>query len=200
MLHVIRRQQDSLALPFDDKLGADEDDNMDEEEDDSADGADVNFNVTVTKGASSLVFECISDGTYVDVRHVSLEPAGMWSCLCGVACRGLRVPVLVLGALRSALPPPTAPSMLFVTGGLESETSYTGPVFAELDEQLQSGFRDYLQVRPDLLMSSSVLLLIAYGRGTTALALRLPAQLVPSALSIAPMADHLHSHLSLTLP
>lgn len=99
--------QDSLALPFDDKLGADEDDNMDEEEDDSADGADVNFNVTVTKGASSLVFECISDGTYVDVRHVSLEPAG----------------------------------------GLESETSYTGPVFAELDEQLQSGFRDYLQER-----------------------------------------------------
>jgi hypothetical protein len=37
--------------------------------------AQVVFNVTVTKGESSLVFECVSDGTYLDVRHVSHEPA-----------------------------------------------------------------------------------------------------------------------------
>ncbi|KIZ03538.1 hypothetical protein MNEG_4420 [Monoraphidium neglectum] len=39
-------------------------------------GSEVTFNVTVTKGESSLVFECVSDGTYLDVRHVSHEPAG----------------------------------------------------------------------------------------------------------------------------
>lgn len=32
------------------------------------------FNVTVTKGASSLVFECESDGTYVSIAHLSHEP------------------------------------------------------------------------------------------------------------------------------
>jgi hypothetical protein len=48
----------------------------DEDEEDEVDDVnDVNFNVTVTKGDSALVFECISDGTYVDIRHVSLEPA-----------------------------------------------------------------------------------------------------------------------------
>lgn len=52
------------------------------------------------------MFECISDGSYVDIRHVSLEPAS----------------------------------------GLESETAYTGPVFAELDNELQSAFREYIQV------------------------------------------------------
>ena len=34
----------------------------------------VAFNVTVTKGGSSLVFECESDGTYVTVGHLSHEP------------------------------------------------------------------------------------------------------------------------------
>lgn len=52
------------------------------------------------------MFECLSDGTYVDIRHVSLEPAE----------------------------------------GIESETAFTGPVFAELDAELQEGFRTYIQV------------------------------------------------------
>ncbi len=34
----------------------------------------VTFNVTVTKGSQSLVFECDSDGTYVAINHVSHEP------------------------------------------------------------------------------------------------------------------------------
>eukprot|EP00775_Hariotina_reticulata_P005272 gene5272-5507_t len=80
----------------------------DEDEEDEVDDVnDVNFNVTVTKGSSALVFECISDGTYVDIRHVSLEPAE----------------------------------------GIDSETAYTGPVFAELDNELQGSFREYLQER-----------------------------------------------------
>lgn len=36
---------------------------------------DITFNVSVAKGDRALVFECVSDGTYVDIRHVSLEPA-----------------------------------------------------------------------------------------------------------------------------
>lgn len=92
--------QDSLALPLDEGEG-------DEEEEGLDDTNDVSFNVTVTKAGTSLVFECVSDGTYVDIRHVSLEPAG----------------------------------------GLDSETAFTGPVFAELDAELQGGFRDYLAVR-----------------------------------------------------
>lgn len=91
--------QDSLALDSYEGAGEDED----EEADDSA---DVNFNVTVTKGDKALVFECISDGTYVDIRHVSFEPAS----------------------------------------GLETETAFTGPVFAELDKELQNAFREYIQV------------------------------------------------------
>lgn len=91
--------QDSLALGMDD---------VEEDEMEAEDQAnDVNFNVTVTKGDKALVFECISDGTYVDIRHISLEPAE----------------------------------------GLESETAYTGPVFAELDQELQDGFRSYIQER-----------------------------------------------------
>eukprot|EP00878_Enallax_costatus_P000814 GHUV01000939.1.p1 GENE.GHUV01000939.1~~GHUV01000939.1.p1 ORF type:complete len:252 (+),score=58.73 GHUV01000939.1:177-932(+) len=78
-----------------------------EEEDEGAEADDVNFNVTVTKGDKALVFECISDGSYVDIRHISLEPAG----------------------------------------GLDSETTYTGPVFAELDSELQNAFREYITER-----------------------------------------------------
>jgi hypothetical protein len=78
-----------------------------EEDEDLEEANDVNFNVTVTKGDKALVFECVSDGTYVDVRHVSMEPAG----------------------------------------GLDSETAYTGPVFAELDSELQTAFREYVQER-----------------------------------------------------
>ncbi|KAF8059682.1 ATG11 [Scenedesmus sp. PABB004] len=102
--------QEGLALP----LGDDDDDDFGEGEGDEAaldggdaDAADVAFNVTVTRGDAALVFECISDGTYVDIRHVSLEPAG----------------------------------------GLESETAFTGPVFGELDDELQAAFRQYLQER-----------------------------------------------------
>lgn len=48
----------------------------DEAEEEAEDyGTEVAFNVTVTKGGESLVFECASDGTYLEVRHVALEPA-----------------------------------------------------------------------------------------------------------------------------
>lgn len=94
--------QDSLALPFDS-----EGDEGGEGDDDDEEPNDINFNVTVSKAGSSLVFECTSDGTYVDIRHVSLEPSG----------------------------------------GVESETSYTGPVFGELDDNLQEAFRAYVAER-----------------------------------------------------
>ncbi|GAX79309.1 hypothetical protein CEUSTIGMA_g6750.t1 [Chlamydomonas eustigma] len=67
----------------------------------------VTFNVTVTKGSSSLVFECESDGTYVGIVHLSHEPKD----------------------------------------GHSSESSYTGPVFAELDESLQNEMSQYLSDR-----------------------------------------------------
>jgi hypothetical protein len=53
------------------------------------------------------VFECVSDGTYLDIRHVSLEPAE----------------------------------------GIDSDTVFTGPVFSELDDELQESFRAYVAVR-----------------------------------------------------
>lgn len=50
-----------------------------EDDDDSGDvepSTDVNFNVTVNKGGDqNLIFECSSDGTYLEVLHVALEPA-----------------------------------------------------------------------------------------------------------------------------
>lgn len=61
------------------------------------------------------MFECISDGSYLDIRHISLEPAG----------------------------------------GLDSETAYTGPVFAELDEELQNAFREYLTVSVGCLIAAT---------------------------------------------
>lgn len=47
----------------------------DEDEDEAVEGNEINFNVTVTKGDQSLVFECASDGSYLDIRHISLEPS-----------------------------------------------------------------------------------------------------------------------------
>lgn len=92
--------QDSLGgLP----LGGDDE----EEEEEMDDSADVQFNVTVTKGDKALVFECVSDGTYFDIRHVSLEPAE----------------------------------------GIDSDTVFTGPVFSELDNELQESFRAYIAER-----------------------------------------------------
>jgi hypothetical protein len=81
------------------------DDDEDESEMDEA--ADVQFNVTVTKADKALVFECVSDGTYLDIRHVSLEPAE----------------------------------------GIDSDTVFTGPVFSELDSELQDSFREYVAER-----------------------------------------------------
>eukprot|EP00882_Tetradesmus_deserticola_P004192 GHRQ01004428.1.p1 GENE.GHRQ01004428.1~~GHRQ01004428.1.p1 ORF type:complete len:251 (+),score=112.49 GHRQ01004428.1:159-911(+) len=93
--------QDSLGgLP----LGGEE---GEEEAEDDDEAADVQFNVTVTKGDKALVFECISDGTYLDIRHVSLEPAE----------------------------------------GNDSETVFTGPVFNELDDELQDALRQYIAER-----------------------------------------------------
>lgn len=90
--------QDTLALPFDNDASSDEPED---------EPNDITFNVSVSKAGKALVFECISDGTYVDIRHVSLEPES----------------------------------------GVESETSYTGPVFGELDDELQNAFRAYVAER-----------------------------------------------------
>jgi hypothetical protein len=78
-------------------------------------GVQVTFNVTVTKGESSLVFECVSDGTYLDVRHVSHEPAGAPES--ETAYTGARAP---LG--RHC---PQAPAAIAATAGL-----FSGPPLA----------------------------------------------------------------------
>lgn len=67
----------------------------------------VTFNVAVTKGNESLVFDCKSDGSYLEVFDVSLEPAE----------------------------------------GEIDESVYTGPVYDELDEDLQLQLRQYLEQR-----------------------------------------------------
>lgn len=47
------------------------------EDEDAEESSDmVSFNVTVKKGTQALVFECASNGSFVDIRHVSLEPEG----------------------------------------------------------------------------------------------------------------------------
>lgn len=91
----------------------DEDEGMVEDEEEAAEGGalDVDvgvvFNVSVTKGDTALVFECRSDGTYLDIQHCSLEPAD----------------------------------------GEVPDSSYTGPVYEELDEDLQAKFQHYLEER-----------------------------------------------------
>jgi hypothetical protein len=98
--------------------GGDDGDDDEDDEDDDEDPGDVAFNVTVAKGASgpALVFECVSDGTYVDVRHVALESkAGSGGAVAG--------------------------------GGDDDDAAYSGPVFDELDEELQDAFRAYLEAR-----------------------------------------------------
>jgi hypothetical protein len=97
--------------------GEDEDDE-DEDDEDDEDPGEVAFNVTVAKsGGPSLVFECVSDGTYVDVRHVALESkAGGGAASAASALDG-------------------------------DDASYSGPVFEELDEELQDAFRAYLEAR-----------------------------------------------------
>lgn len=67
----------------------------------------VVFTVAVTKGGQSLVFECKSDGQYLEVLHASLEPAE----------------------------------------GEVEDSAYTGPVYEELDEELQAKFAEYLAER-----------------------------------------------------
>lgn len=78
-----------------------------EEEGAEYDTSAVSFNVSCARGGQALVFECVSDGTTLDITHVSCEPAE----------------------------------------GLDSDTAYTGPVFQELDEALQSEFREFLMAR-----------------------------------------------------
>jgi hypothetical protein len=67
----------------------------------------VVFNVSVQKGDNALVFECESDGTYMAITHLSMEPKA----------------------------------------GVPSDSFYTGPVFEELDEELQKEFKSYLEER-----------------------------------------------------
>ena len=59
------------------------------------------------QGDETLLLECESDGTYVVITHVSLEPKA----------------------------------------GFDSESMFTGPVFEELDENLQREFQAYLVER-----------------------------------------------------
>jgi hypothetical protein len=47
-----------------------------EDEGEEYDTSAVSFNVSVAKGGRALVFECVSDGTTLDITHVSCEPAG----------------------------------------------------------------------------------------------------------------------------
>ena len=73
----------------------------------------VVFTVQVVKGEKSLVFECKSDGSYLSITHVAIEPT---------------------------------------TGQME-DSAYLGPVFDELDDELQRQFQVYLEERgigPDL--------------------------------------------------
>ena len=67
----------------------------------------VVFAVQVAKGDDSLVFECKSDGSYLEVQHVAVEP----------------------------------------TSGDVADSAYTGPVFEELDEEVQRQFGEYLEER-----------------------------------------------------
>jgi hypothetical protein len=67
----------------------------------------VLFTAQVVKGDQSLVFECKSDGSYLSIMHVALEPAN----------------------------------------GEMEESAYTGPVFDELDDELQRQFQVYLEER-----------------------------------------------------
>jgi hypothetical protein len=57
--------QDTLAVNFEEDS---------EGEGEGEEPNDITFNVSVSKGGKALVFECNSDGTYVDIRHVSFEP------------------------------------------------------------------------------------------------------------------------------
>ncbi|KAL4459170.1 hypothetical protein ABPG75_014035 [Micractinium tetrahymenae] len=80
-----------------------------QDEESGAVDADVGvvFTAAVTKGGRSLVFECKSDGQYLEVLHASLEPAE----------------------------------------GEVEDSAYTGPVYEELDEELQAQFEEYLAER-----------------------------------------------------
>ncbi|GAB4813132.1 hypothetical protein N2152v2_000178 [Parachlorella kessleri] len=81
----------------------------------------VVFNVSVTKGDKSLVFECRSDGSYCVIQHVSLEPA------------------------EGEVPEShyTGP----VYAELDVELQYYIGVYAELDEELQNNFAEFLAER-----------------------------------------------------
>jgi hypothetical protein len=67
----------------------------------------VLFTAQVVKGEQSLVFECKSDGSYLSIMHVAVEPAN----------------------------------------GEMEDSAYTGPVFEELDDELQRQFQLYLEQR-----------------------------------------------------
>lgn len=67
----------------------------------------VVFTAQVVKGDQSLVFECKSDGSYVQILHLAIEPAD----------------------------------------GDVDDSAYTGPVFEELDDEVQRQFQLYLEAR-----------------------------------------------------
>lgn len=95
------------------KAAADEDDD-DLEFDDA-----VVFTAAVARGESALVFECRSDGSYLQVLSVALTPN------------------------------PDAAGDDDDEAALldDDETSYVGPLYEELDERLQAEFESYLAAR-----------------------------------------------------
>lgn len=143
-LHAPEGEKVTIDLLVDDQDDEEEDRYGDDEDDDEFGGdasngddggargrnnggsdASVVFTVTVSKPSlsssssspSSLVFDCRSDGTYLQVIHVSLENEG--------AGGGNEEDVNVD----------------------DDVASYSGPMFDELDEALQAEFESYLEDR-----------------------------------------------------
>ena len=90
-----------------------------DEDDDDLDFDDaVIFTAAVARGESALVFECRSDGSYLQVLSVSLEPN------------------------------PDAVTEDGEDGAaFDDDTRYVGPLYDELDERLQAEFEAYLAAR-----------------------------------------------------
>lgn len=70
-----------------------------DDDDEASFASAVSFVVTVERGGEALVFDCSSDGAYLEIEHVALEPAGgaesetaysgerregvlFWGCIC----------------------------------------------------------------------------------------------------------------------
>jgi hypothetical protein len=84
-------------------------------------GDAVTFTAAVARGESALVFECRSDGSFLQVLSVSLE----------------RNPDAVIEGDEDG----------DADVGFDEDTRYVGPLYDELDERLQAEFEAYLAAR-----------------------------------------------------